>query len=625
MSEAVQKKASVSTDIFQEVGRTGLRRSGGRVYEEFLRDLQGPRGLQVFREMSANDAVVGAVLFAVEQLAKSVTWTIEHASSSSEDKKFAEFFEGALFRDMSSTWQDTVSDVLTMLPFGFSVHELVYKRRLGDSKDPSSRSVFNDGKIGWRKWPIRSQDSLFEWRFDDEGGVQAMVQQDFSSGGTYYTIPIEKSLLFRTSTRKGNPEGISILRTSYRAWWFSRRIEENEAIGIERDLAGYPMMKINREGPDLWNTADADAVQLKQKIEYLLRTVRRDEQEGLLLPWWCDFSLLSTGSRRLFDTSSILQRYAQRIAASMMADFILLGHEKVGSFALASSKTHLFAVALGSYLDSVCAVVNRHAIPRLLALNGWPTANPPKLKHGDIETPDLGELGMYVTALSGAGMPLFPDEALERALRGAAHLPMPDSGAEPEAAVAGAVEKHLRRRGVVKSGVLELDKNQFVSALRDLRDKLSSPRRSTAREEDGMDVRKFAGALATAIKSMPTPTVNVGVHPDGDVVERVVEAFRALPAPVVNVAAPRVTVEPSSAPEVTVNVQPPGVVVNVPAPVVNVPPPVVNVSPAVVNVAASVVPAPVVNVQVQAPKPTSKKVLRDAAGRVERVVEEENP
>lgn len=140
-----------------------------------------------------------------------------------------------------------------------------------------------------------------------------------------------------------------------------------------------------------------------------------------------------------------------------------------------------------------------------------------------------------------------------------------------------------------------------------------------------MDVRKFAGALATAIKSMPTPTVNVGVHPDGDVVERVVEAFRALPAPVVNVAAPRVTVEPSSAPEVTVNVQPPGVVVNVPAPVVNVPPPVVNVSPAVVNVAASVVPAPVVNVQVQAPKPTSKKVLRDAAGRVERVVEEENP
>ena len=55
--------------------------------------------------------------------------------------------------------------------------------------------------IGWRKWPTRAQESLFEWRFDDEGGVQAFVQRDQNSASTY-EIPIEKSLLFMTSIRK---------------------------------------------------------------------------------------------------------------------------------------------------------------------------------------------------------------------------------------------------------------------------------------------------------------------------------------------------------------------------------------------------------------------------------------
>jgi hypothetical protein len=39
-------------------------------------------------------------------------------------------------------------------------------------------------------------------------------------------IPIEKSLLFRTSIAKGNPEGVSLLRTAYRSWYFKKRLEE---------------------------------------------------------------------------------------------------------------------------------------------------------------------------------------------------------------------------------------------------------------------------------------------------------------------------------------------------------------------------------------------------------------
>lgn len=683
-----------------EIGRTGLRRQGGVVSEEFLQELQGPRGRRAYREMSSNDAVVGAVLFAIEQLSRSVSWRVEPGGKAPEDQERAAFVEGCL-DDMSSTWSDTLSEILSMLTFGFSWHEIVYKRRNGESRDATQRSAFNDGRIGWRKWPIRSQDSLYQWVFDDEGGVQGFMQQD-PSALRIVTIPIEKSLLFRTASRKANPEGTSVLRTAYRSWYFSRRIEEIEAIGVSRDLAGYPVMQVLESGPDIWNANDAAAVQLKQNIETLVRSISRDEQEGMVLPHWCEFKLVSSGSRRNFDTSGIIQRYAQRIAASMLADFILLGHEKVGSFALSSSKTHLFATALGSYLDAIRDVVNRHAIPRLLALNGWPTVNAPKLAHGDVETPDLAELGTYVSSLAGAGMPLFPDETLERALRAAAKLPEPDPDREPivepdpepeptdpdlgpadevevddDGAPVPPAEKRLRKSFYVhglkkhgdhdqqshagdgdggdsgeaatvagssvpvsgdnrlRSGKMKKDhESQFVDALKALRDRIAEVQ-SQASDDDGTEVDYVSGEsgerragdddmrssdvvkIVQAMASRQAPSVHI--HPDGDVVERIVETMKSLPAPVVNVSAPAVSVGSP--------------VVNVEAPVVNVrasvvPAPVVNVSPVVEAPAVSVnVPAPVVNVTVPAPpapvvhvaerKATRKRVVRGSDGRIE--------
>ena len=57
---------------FIEVGRTGLRAWGGILDEEFMRELRGTNGIKIFREMSKNEAVVGASLFAYTTLAKEV-------------------------------------------------------------------------------------------------------------------------------------------------------------------------------------------------------------------------------------------------------------------------------------------------------------------------------------------------------------------------------------------------------------------------------------------------------------------------------------------------------------------------------------------------------------------------
>lgn len=415
-------------DFYLEYGNTGLDRAGGYIYEEQLPQLQGVRGIRTYKEMRDNDPVIGAILFAIEMLIRQVDWSVESASSEQQDVENAAFLESCM-NDMSAPWSDTISEVLSMLVFGWSYHEIVYKRRLGNTKDPTTKSNFNDGRIGWRKIPIRAQETLFEWEFDQSGDVVAMWQlgpPDYKLS----RIPMEKALLFRTLVRKGNPEGRSVLRNAYRPWYYKKNIENIEGIGIERDLAGLPVAWVPPELLDPNASAEDKAV--LTEIKKIVRNIRRDEQEGIVFPLTYDennnklydMTLLSTGGRRQFDTDSIVQRYDSRIAMTVLADFILLGTKNVGSFALSSSKTELFSVALGAWLQSICDVFNRYAVPRLFELNVITADQLPKIIAGDIESIPLEELGEYISKLSGAGMALFPNEELENYLLKLAGLPI---------------------------------------------------------------------------------------------------------------------------------------------------------------------------------------------------------
>ncbi len=374
--------------------------------------------------MISNDPVINAVLFAVEMLVRQASWDVTPYSQDNADLEAAAFLRGALFDDMSSTWPDTVAEILTFLQWGWSMPELVYKERRGANpgtyRDSSGRVVqkatsrFDDGRIGWRKWAPRAQETLDHWDFDENGGVQGMFQSPPPDFALRY-IPIEKALLFRTTSRKGSPEPPGILRACYRPWYFKTRIENIEGIGIERDLAGLPVVF---GPPELFKKdAKPEDKALLALLQRIATSIKRDEQEGLVFPLvydqksgkpLYDIKLLSSGGRRQFDTDKIIQRYDQRILMTVMADFLMLGHQKVGSFALSSDKTNMFGVALGAWLDSICAVVNRHAIPRLFRLNGMPANRLPSLTHGDIESVDLTELGEYISKISGKGVTLSP-------------------------------------------------------------------------------------------------------------------------------------------------------------------------------------------------------------------------
>ena len=428
--------------IFNELGRSGLKAFSGVIYEEFLTELRGQRAVKTFTEMKENNAIVAAMLFAVESLLRSVDWSVLPASESEEHIAAAEFLEENM-HDMSHTWDDFISEILSMLPFGWSYFEQVYKVRVGpDKKNPRYRSAYTDRKVGWRKFAIRSQESMVRWEFDEKGGVTGMYQRPMGPYGMWgmasydeIFLPIEKSLLFRTTSQKGNPEGRSILRSAYRSYYFAKRLEEIEAIGLERSLAGMPIAYVPLEILQSDRTDEQESTY--QAVKDLVQKTKRDQQEGIVFPLVYDengnelykFELMSTGGRQFAPTGEIVQRYLQQIAMTVLADFILLGHENVGSFALSSDKTELFAVALGAWLDSIEDTINRYAVTRLFELNSDLAASSdelPRIKHGDLEKPDLGELAAYVQSLANAGMPIFPDLRVENMLREVAELPEAD-------------------------------------------------------------------------------------------------------------------------------------------------------------------------------------------------------
>lgn len=417
-------------DRFDSIGYSGLNQAGGYLFEEFLPELQGQRAVKIYKEMAHNSSVIGAIFYTIKNLARNVKWEVAPKKGYEKDAeaiKNAEFIDSAL-NDMSHTFDDLISEIFSMLPYGWSYFEEVYKIRGGDSNTPKKRSEFNDNKIGWRKIALRAQDTLMRWEFDNDGGIRGMWQMGPPNYNMVF-IPIEKSLLFRTDVNKNSPEGKSILRNAVIDYFYMKRIAETEAIGISRDMAGLITMEVPQE--ILSAAPGSKAASVKNELERMLSSIHRDQREFAMIPPELDrdgnptgfkLKLLASSGRRQIDTNAILLRYGKQIAMSMLAEYIYLGLDKVGSFALASTKTNMFSMAIGATLDSISSVFERFSFPRLLKANGMSHNLAPRLIHGDLITPPLDEIANYVTRLAGVDL-LHGGKELEDKLLDFANLP----------------------------------------------------------------------------------------------------------------------------------------------------------------------------------------------------------
>lgn len=230
-----------------EVGYLGLNVFQGVSNDELKRELNWPNNIKVYKQMTYSPSV-NSSLTLYENIIGKVEWSYIPPQNATPE----EINQGKIINEMmkdldGSTWREFINDVLSMMVYGFSIHEKVYRRRY-----KSNGSRYDDGVIGWKKLAIRNQETIEKFIFSDDGSDVLGVKQNLStindSYGRYSSrnsqevvIPRSKFLLFRTGKHKGNPFGVSHLRDAYSSWKYLTAIEEMEVVGFSKDLSGIPV------------------------------------------------------------------------------------------------------------------------------------------------------------------------------------------------------------------------------------------------------------------------------------------------------------------------------------------------------------------------------------------------
>src|SRR5437870_1230258 len=400
-----------------EMGAIGLKQYSGNIAQENRRELRFPEACHTFRTMS-QDATIKAAISLVEMMISRVDWTVDLGVEPDAAMKARGAFLEEVMHDMDHSFEDFIREVTSMYTYGFCVNEKVYRRRTYDAG-----SSYNDNKIGIKKLPVRSQDTISRWVFSDDGRDLMGLEQSLAgiqngdryvniSGNGIIQIPRKKFMLFRVDAKRDNPEGNSPLRGCYNAWLFRRQIEEQEAIGITRDMNGMPTLYL----PPRYMSEDASDSE-KAIFEYyknVIRNIQMNEQSGLILPQAFDpesrqplfkFELTSTQGGKMYDTDVIIKRWDNKILMVLFADMLKMGQDQVGSYSLAGAKTNIMAMAIEARLKEIQDTLNNDLIPQLFALNGeiLTAKELPKFKYGDLDEVDLDEFSKAIQRMGSVG------------------------------------------------------------------------------------------------------------------------------------------------------------------------------------------------------------------------------
>jgi hypothetical protein len=410
------------------IGVPGLDHSGGLIREELNPNLKGGRAMAVYEEMSENDATIGAGLYSIEGFLRRLVGDVEPSiEGDATAEAEAEFVESCM-NDMSRPWGEFIADTTLMLRYGFSIHETYYKIRRGPhSKSKRFKSRFSDNRVGWGDIATRAQKSIDRWDIDPHTGeIYGCYQRNPVDHSVDIYLPMDRCVLFRTSAYKNSPEGRSVLRPAFRAWYFKKRLEEVEAIGLNRSLVNTLVYELPPRFMSANATAEEKAV--RAGAERTVSLLSKDRLTGLVIPAELDTQGKPTGYKvRLLNASAtqlstdpVIRRYDVRILQVLAAEFLALGTEKTGSFAMAVEKNTNFVRSLERFADIVAAQINTVLIPELMKRNGVDEKYWPRFCFKPIDKVDVAALGLF---MSQVGDHVQHTLKTENALRERAQLP----------------------------------------------------------------------------------------------------------------------------------------------------------------------------------------------------------
>ena len=321
--------------------------------------------------------------------------------------------DGILERSLENIdWVASLEDILTFLIYGNCVMEMTIK------EDES------DGKFVWNRLYYRPQTSITDFIYNEDTGDIVEYKQTVTHG-EFATIPASNCLLFNIAKTQDNAKGKSLFRNAYRPWYYKTNIERLEAIGIERDLTGVPVLTAPAEA-DLHDEETGNLNKTGAWAWDIVKKIKYNNQEGLVLQDGWKFELVGSPGKRQHDLNQVSLRFSNEIALSMLSQFLVLGMtSSSGSFALAKEQKSLFNIAVEGFAVSIANVVNTQFIgtKSLQVFNNL--EKQPKL------IPVIDKLSAQELASTLGRLLKFniiePDDKLEEFLRDKMGLPEKDS------------------------------------------------------------------------------------------------------------------------------------------------------------------------------------------------------
>lgn len=397
-----------------EMGYSGMNLFSGITQDEMYRELTFPNSIKTYKKMSYHTSI-NSCLNLYDNLISKVNWRIVPPTNPTEKEKQETEFISQCLQDMHTPLRRVIRDALSSNIYGFSVLEKVFYRRT-----KSNGSLYDDGKIGIKKIAHRNQESIVNFVFSADGNEVIGVKQSFSGvNSNRYTvsksdvvIPRSKFILVTAGRNREDPYGVSPLRDAWLSYTYLVLTEEAEATGLQKDLAGTPLLRI----PSQYLAADAspEQKQLYEGFKSIIRNIQVNNQSGLILPsdqspetksFLFDFELIpSTGNGKSFATEKIKQYFQNQIYTALGADVLLLGTSQTGSFNLASVKNSLTGARAEATLDGICEAFQRDLIKHLYELNGMDASRMCKLDYENLHTPDLdiiSRFGQRLLAVQG--------------------------------------------------------------------------------------------------------------------------------------------------------------------------------------------------------------------------------
>ncbi len=354
--------------------------------------LASGRALSTYEEMAMNDAAVDVSLRAGKMPIVGADFFIEPFDNKPENKDIADFVDFNLLHSQSSPFLSNLQDHLRMMEHGYTGAEKVFEER---EWTPRRKGANRRQFIMLRKVSPRLAPQFKAILYDDEGGPEGITYNAIRADNKpeEVEIPISKLILFSFNKRGGNLEGRSLLRTSYKHWYYKDNLYKIDGIQKERHGMGFPII-------ELPPTANDNDVALALE---LVSNIRTNERAGAVLPtgWVLKFADLPG---QPVDVMKSIDHHNGMIMLNVMVQFLLMGIAEGGGRATAGSHQDMFAKSLRYMANLICDMYNLYVIPQLVAYN-WNTDSFPQIKARNIgETRDLQQWAAAMANLAARNL-----------------------------------------------------------------------------------------------------------------------------------------------------------------------------------------------------------------------------